>query len=77
MWQRGAVLMIIRGVEMAWVEVDTLRFPGVPLGTSVRGIALGEPCPYCDLGLDGFVCACPPSEPWPAGLITIDTRGLL
>jgi hypothetical protein len=32
----------IRGVEMAWVEVDTLRFPGVPLGTSVRGIVFGE-----------------------------------
>lgn len=63
--------MITRGVELVWLEEDTIQVTYAPRWYSLAARMLGGLCGSCDLGLM-FSCSCPPSEDIHGGLIIID-----
>lgn len=51
--------MIVRGVEMALVELEAQVGYGAPNWYSASARLTGRLCPSCDLGLQ-YTCTCPP-----------------
>ena len=51
------------GLDTRWLRKYSLQLTDAPAWYSLRARMLGDLCGSCDLGLPGFSCACPPSEP--------------
>lgn len=62
------------GIDLRWLREYSLQLTDAPAWYSRRARMEGRLCGSCDLGLGGFSCECPPSEPI-SGLDSYQERG--